>query len=244
MKTKPIIFNFLFVFFTFIAVSLPLQVAFLYEHSLTSFSEWASIAMKLSPLNWMVLTLCLINGYLCYQTNPFIKYTIPASILLVGVNNFVVGAWGVDYHFVLTWVATLVYTLFSYSFVYAHGLEAIEHPEKQWWKIPTRYQRSFPVWVEWQGKRKLLAKTFDISKSGAYIAALANSKNLLPSDLKIGEHIKVLIGTDSGELELQATLVRKEKESLGHYPAGLAVHFNNLSFAQSQKLRRLLHVAH
>lgn len=241
MRTKPIIFNFLFFFFTMVAISLPLQVAFLYEHQVFNLSEWSSIFLKLTPMNWMVLTLCLLNGWLCYQVHPFIKYTIPASILFVGVNNFIVGSYGVDYNFVATWIGTLLYALFSYSFVYAHGLEVVEHPERQWWKIPRRVRKTFPVWLEYKGEKKLLAKTFDISETGAYVSALANNKNLIPKDLEIGEALTILIGTTEGEIELEATLVRKENEAIGKYPVGLGLHFENLSLWKSLKVRRLLH---
>ncbi len=240
MKTKPIVFNFLFAFFTLVAISLPLQVAFLYEHEVFRFSEWSSILLKLTPMNWMVFTLCLLNGWLCFRVHPYIKYTIPASILFVGINNFIVGSYGVDYQFVATWIGTLLYTLFSYSFVYAHGLEAIEHPEKQWWKIPKRVRKSFPVWLEYKGEKKLLAKTFDISESGAYVSTLANNKNLIPKDLGVGESLTILIGTNDGEIELDATLVRKEEEALGKYPAGLGLHFDNLSFWKSLQVKKLL----
>lgn len=240
MKTKPIIFNILFLFFTAIAFSLPLQVAALYEHSLNSLYEWQSILMKLTPLNWTVMAITLVNGLFCYKAHPIIKYTIPASILIVAINNFFVGSWGVDFSFLTTWIATVTYAVLSYSYAYTQGLEAIDHPEKQWWKIPRRFQKTYPVWMEWNGQKKLLAKTFDISKSGAFISGIAGNSNLLPKDLALGENLKVLIGTDEGELEINALLVRKEERPIGHYPAGFGIRFTAMGLKESFKLKKLL----
>ena len=240
MKNKPVIFNILFVFFTAISFSLPLQVAALYEHKLDSWYEWQSIFMKLTPLNWAVITLTFVNGLFCYKALPIIKYTIPVSILVVAINNFFVGSWGVDFSFLTTWIATVTYAVLSYSYAYTQGLEAIDHPEKQWWKIPTRFRQTYPVWMEWQGQKKLLAKTFDISKTGAFISGIADHSKFLPNDINLGEGLKLLIGTKEGEIALQATVVRKESHAQGNYPAGLGVRFTGLGVKETIKLRKLL----
>jgi hypothetical protein len=240
MKEKPIIFNFLWLFFTAIAISLPLQVAFLYEHDLTLLSEWQSVLMKLTPLNWIVALATLVNAALCFTANPYIRYSIPASIVLVGINNFFVGSWGTDFSLLLTWIGTLAYAVMSYSYIYAHGLEAIENPQKQWWKIPKRMKRSYPVWIEWNGQRKLLAKTFDISKTGAFVSSMTQSPSLFPDDLDIGEKVKVLIGTNQGELKIPATVIRREKIARGLYPSGLGLSFDQMALSQNFLLRRVL----
>jgi len=240
MRTKPIIFNILWLFFLATAISLPLQVLFLYEHDFMSFYEWKSVFMKLTPLNWLVMITTIVNGILCFKASTYIKYTIPASIFFVAINNFFVGAWGVDFNLLLTWSATLFYGIISYSYVYAHGLEAIENPERQWWKIPQRTQKSYPVWIEWQGKRKLLAKTFDISKTGAFISTISQSSKLIPAEVKIGESVRLILGTSEGDLSLGATIVRKEEQARGNYPVGLGVHFNGVGLTESIRLRRAL----
>jgi len=240
MKEKPVIFNILWLFFITIAISLPLQVAVLYEHDFWSFSEWQSVFMKLTPLNWIVATATLVNAAFCFSANPLIRYTIPASIILVGINNFFVGSWGTDFSLLLTWIGTLAYAIMSYSYIYAHGLEAIENPQKQWWKIPKRLKRSYPVWIEWNGERKLLAKTVDISKTGAFISSLTQNPNLFPDELGIGEKVRVLIGTNQGELRIPATIVRKEKLARGLYPCGLGVSFDQMAMSQNFLLKRIL----
>ncbi len=240
MKTKPLIFNILFFFFTAVAFSLPLQVAALYEHSLSTWSEWQAIFMKLTPLNWTVMIITLLNGIFCYQALSIIKYTIPLSILVVAVNNFFVGSWGVDFSFLTTWIATVTYAVLSYSYAYTQGLQAVDQPEKQWWKIPQRHRRTYPVWMEWHGQKKLLVKTFDISKSGAFISGIAGNANLLPQDLKLGESLKILIGTDEGELMMDAMVVRKENQPVGQYPAGLGIRFTAMGLKENLKLKKLL----
>jgi len=243
MKSKPIIFNILGLFFSAIAFSLPLQVAVLYEHEINSFYEWHSVLMKLTPLNWAVIAITLLNGLLCFKAKPVIKYTIPLSILLVAVNNFFVGSWGVDFSFLTTWIATVTYAVLSYSYAYTQGLEVIDHPEKQWWKIPQRFQKTYPIWLEWEGQKKLLAKTFDISKTGTFISALAGNNKFIPQDLQLGGSLKVLIGTKDGDIQLHATIVRKEDQSRGNYPAGLGLRFNGVGIKETLQLKRLLSVA-
>jgi len=101
-------------------------------------------------------------------------------------------------------------------------------------------KRSYPVWIEWNGERKLLAKTFDISKTGAFISSLTQNPNLFPDDLAIGEKVRVLIGTNQGELKIPATIIRKERMARGLYPSGLGVSFDQMAISQNFLLRRVL----
>ena len=64
MKEKPILFSLLALFFIGVAISIPLQIAFLYEHNLTSQQDWSAILIKITPLNWFVILICTINAFL------------------------------------------------------------------------------------------------------------------------------------------------------------------------------------
>lgn len=243
MRTKPILFNFLFVFFLAVSLSFPFQIGLLYEHDMTSWYDWQSIFLKITPLNWLVIAATMVNAYLCFQANPLIKVALPVSIFIVAINNFLVGAWGTDYSLASTWTATLLYTGSGYSLVYGFGLEALEHPEKHWWKIPKRFKKSYPLWIEYGEGKRYLAKTFDLSKTGAFISTLGNDENLpqeIRESLKIGDPLRIIMATKEGELRMNATLVRKEKRALGHYPAGLGINFSAMSIRNSLMLSKLM----
>ncbi|MCR9205661.1 MAG: hypothetical protein NXH75_13845 [Halobacteriovoraceae bacterium] len=237
MRNKPILFHFLFFFFLGICLSLPFQIAYLYEHDLTRWYDWQSLFMKITPLNWMVMFATGLNAYLSFKAHSAIKWTVPISIFIVATNNFFVGSWGTDFSIQATWLATIGYAMLGYVMVYGFGLDALNHPENHWWKIPPRHQKSMPVWIEWQGNKKLL-KTFDLSKTGAFLSAL--SKEQFPKDISIGDSLNIVIGTSHGDLRMSATLVRKEQESRGNYPAGLGINFQSLSLKDNLLLHKII----
>lgn len=238
MKDKPILFHFLFIFFIGVCLSLPMQIAYLYDHDLTKLMDWQSLFMKITPLNWLVMAITAFNAYLSYKAHQAIKVTVPMSIFIVAVNNFFVGSWGTDFSLFATWGATIGYALLGYVMVYGYGLDAIDHPEKHWWKIPTRYQKAMPVWIEWNGNKKLLAKTFDLSKTGAFLSVLGQEQ--FPKELTIGDSLNIIIGTKHGDLRMAATLVRKENRPRGHYPAGLGINFRNLNIKENFLLNKIM----
>lgn len=240
MKSKPMIFNILGLFFLGVALSLPLQVGFLYENDLTTMKDWHSIIIKLTPLNYLIMGLCLVNSYFAFTVKPFLKYTVLISVILVSLNNYIVGSWGMDFAPLTTWFATLFFAAISYSFSFFHGSEAIDHPDQQWWKVAPRYNKTFPVWIEWNGKKKVLTTTHDISKTGAFVSTINDHTQALVHDLPIGEKVRLSIGTNNGELRLEGVVVRKEAKNRGQYPQGLGIKFNPMNPLHNLRLRGIL----
>ena len=227
MRDKPIIFKLLPWYFLAVAVAFPIQIMFLYGHG---FSETDMIWNKLTPFNQTVMILCFLNGLLTFQVSQLIKFTIPATTGIVGVNNYIVGLWEVDYSRNLTLLATMAFGIISYSYIFAGGLKAIENPTKHWWKIPTRIKNKFPVTLEIKGlKEQFIGKTFDISRTGTFISGLKEEEfKLLPDIFKHSDEVTIHIGIGKKrKISLKGEIVRKEKGPKGNYPPGLGIKFKN-----------------
>ncbi len=240
MKEKPILFPLLAIFFLGVSVSIPLQIAFLYEHDLLSWKDWSSIMMKITPLNYAVMIICAINAALAYRVSNALKYFIPLGVVITAMNNFVVSLWGTDYTHFQASAATLGYISVSYSYIFSRAYDALKNPKIQWWKIPTRYKQNFPVWIESRGKKKVLTTTYDISESGTFLSAMNQYTNGLMDELHIGEHINLYISTNRGDLKVQGTVVRKEFQSRGNYPQGMGIKFSSLGLFDNLHLKGLL----
>lgn len=240
MKDKPTLFPLLSLFFIGVSVSIPLQIAYLYEHSLFSLSAWSSILIKITPLNYAVMIVCLINSILAYRVSKALKYFIPLGVILTALNNFVVSLWGTDYSHYQASAATLGYITVSYSYIFSKAYDALKNPKVQWWKIPTRYKQNLPVWIESRGKRQVLTTTFDISETGTFLCAMNPYSNGLMNELHIGEHINLYINTHKGDLKVQGTVVRKEFQPRGNYPQGMGIKFSSLGIFGNLQLKGLL----
>ncbi len=240
MKEKPIIFPLLALFFLGVTVSIPLQIALLYEHDLFSLAHWSSIMMKVTPLNYAVMAIGLINAVLSFRVSPALKFFIPIGVFLTATNNLFVSLWGTDYSHLQASAATFGYLFVSYSYIFTKAQLALKDPKVQWWKIPTRYKQNFPVWIESRGKRKVLTTTYDISQTGTFLSAMNHYTNNLMNELHIGEHINLYISTHRGDLKVQGTVVRKEFHSRGNYPQGMGIQFSSLGLLDHFQLKGLL----
>ncbi len=240
MKKKPIAFNLIALFFVGVTLSIPLQIAYLYEHDLSSLPHWRSIFIKITPLNFAVMSISIINAYLAFKASPKLKYFLPIGVAITAVNNFFVSIWGTDYNHVQASAATLGYILLSYSYILTDAYEVLKNPKLQWWKIPIRYKQNVPVWIESKGQKKVLTSTFDISESGTFLSTLNKGTTNLMNELHIGEHINLYISTQKGDLKIQGTIVRKEFQARGNYPEGMGIQFSNLGLINSFQLKGLL----
>ena len=80
MKKRPLSLKFVALFYLLIALSLPLQVALLFQHG---FSEWAQIMSKMTLINWVLATLALLTASFIWMGHRYVKYFIPLTILVV-----------------------------------------------------------------------------------------------------------------------------------------------------------------
>jgi hypothetical protein len=239
MNTKPKIFNLLSLFFLAVAISIPFQVLINEGHN---FSEWRIILHKMTLLNYTVATICLLNSLLSFMGHKLLKWSVPFSIALVFLNNLNVGIWAINYSFSESMSSAFLFSIISFSFLTKKALNTLNDPRKRWWKVSPRRQRVYPVWLDIDGQQKLLAKTFDLSGSGAFLAGLKEDCNFsLPKDLSPGKSIKISI-TNEGNKEIcfEAKVVRKEESGKGHYPRGVGIKFIKKDLLQRFQLFLLI----
>jgi hypothetical protein len=228
MKTRPRGLNVISILFFGIAIGLPLQVAWMFEHAPW---EIVPIGAKLTPLNWAILTLSALSGFLALRASRALLVSLPVLVLLVVYNNWLVGAFGMNYAFATTLFSSGLF-LFVLGISFTRStLNSILEPKLRWWMTPTRLQTRLPVFV-WnrEGIQQFETETFDISETGAFIV----------SRLEIGTKVDVLLPLQNcTAVQCQAEVVRAS-EPRGKYPAGVGVRFLNLSWSDQRKLRTLL----
>ena len=244
MKQKPVIFNLFAIFFLIGILIFPLQVMMLYDHQL---SEISMVLAKLTFSNWLVISIFLINSVLCFTSHTALKSTIPASILIVAANNWIVSTYGQDFTSGKTLLSTAIFSLTVSTLYFTKALDVLLNPQLKWWTVPLRYQKKLPIWIKVSDHQFYLENTFDISKSGVFVsegkekigysADSSYSKDMAPGDL-----VKVSIPSKTGKYDFkcEAKVVRKAKEH-GLYPGGVGLQFVNLHLKDKINLRRILH---
>ena len=135
MKQRPISLTIFSLLLFGIALSVPLQIIWLYGHTL---NEWSLILSKLTWLNIVIIGLSLSNAYLAWIGDPWLKFSVPVLLGLVTLNNFIVGNYGVDYSAAQTTLATLGFFGVHASLLFTQAHMVIGHPELRWWLIPER----------------------------------------------------------------------------------------------------------
>lgn len=243
MKDKPFIFNFYGTLFLLGTLSFPLQIMFLYGHQL---DEFLSIFSKLTLVNFIIMGIFLINSFLSFSANKYLKSTLPISILLVAFNNWVVAAYGKDYSFSLTILATAVFALFVSGFYFTKALDVILNPDLKWWLIPKRHKKTVPVWIKMTGDQYYLEKSFDISSTGIFISEGVDKIGYTPErdyakTVSEGDEVTLSIPLSDGSEEFQckAEVVRKTKAQ-GHYPGGVGFKFLDMDLKTKLNLNRVI----
>src|SRR6185437_14481977 len=74
MQRRPAVFPFLSVLFLGIALSLPLQVMWIYGHG---FDEMDAVLNKLTIFNWLVMISLVITAVLLWTASPALKIFAP-----------------------------------------------------------------------------------------------------------------------------------------------------------------------
>ncbi|HEX4925793.1 MAG TPA: PilZ domain-containing protein [Bdellovibrionales bacterium] len=234
MRTQPKSLIAMAAILTAIAVSYPVQVMFLYEHSMT---ELYSVLSKLAPLNWLVAVGCLFASYLAFRASPWMWVVFPVLSFFVAWNNWLVGSVGADFSATTTALATLGFTSLGSLMFSAQAWEILLHPEKRWWLRPERKQVSAPVFVIPKQGDAFRAETFDISATGAFIP-LASESALLSFNTGDKISLRLTMGALT-VLRCEAQVIRRNAPK-GHYPAGVGIQFLNMNRHDSKELRKYL----
>ncbi len=239
MKKRPLLFNLYTLFFLSVAISFPIQIMALYGHEP---SEASMIVNKMTYLNWSVIGVCLINATFSFYGHWLLKLSLPFSFFVVALNNFFVSKLAHDYSPLATTLATLTFGLISSYLFFTNAREVLNDQNKRWWLAPKRFKRNLPVWVQGPLGSPLLSKTFDISKSGAFLShsSLTSTREDVPNTLNEGDEISLTLGlSGQKEFSCQAEVVRLTKPK-GDYPGGIGIRFKDMSVTNKWVLDQIL----
>lgn len=241
MPTRPKSLIALSISLCLVAVSLPLQIHFLFGYGL---HEWSEIVARLTPLNQTLFFLLLATALALYEGASLALVLVPCLILLVIWNNMIVGSYEINYSSLQTFWASTAFIALNGLILRKDALKVLLNPSLRWWKIPVRKLVSLPLEVLRLNGERFAAKTYNLSVSGMFVPALATSINsenslsthFLPSDSEV-----VLVSFRVGEtpVECQAQVVRRS-EAKGIYPAGVGIRFVNLDKKAQRRLKQYL----
>lgn len=229
MKTRPWPLTFFALLHALIALSLPMQIIWLYGHH-----PWHEAMMIWHKLTWTNLCLIgasLLNCALFWRGSRYVLYSMPVSFLIVAVNNYYVSHLGDDFTSMQTSVATLLYIFPHFLLLYHKSAQVFWNPALRWWLCPKRYPFGVPVTVQTSTGQRISTHTFDISETGAFLKI-----NL--DELESGEEISVEIPSETGPYVFKAQIVRKTAPK-GHYPAGIGVRFSQLDLGHHLYLKKM-----
>jgi hypothetical protein len=241
MKQRPRIFVLEAIYFLAVAVSIPLQIALMYEHDVHQLGQ---IMQKVTSINWLVIASCLLNSVLALKAHSLLKMTLPLSIVVVWLNNSFVAYDGQDFGHLMPMLASLGHLLVLLSFYASQDKRTIlMHPNMRWWQIPPRVRHDRMVWLGIPGNEHLTAMTFDISEGGLFIA-FPNNLDKRWTDAAVGGLASVYLKLENGEsINMWARIVRKEVNSKGLYPLGLGLKIETLGQLGKKRWSGLLQEA-
>jgi hypothetical protein len=233
MKTKPISLSIYALIFLGIALSIPIQIMMLYEHSI---SEISLIISKMTPMNWAVVASTLMLSVGCFRASSSTWFLLPISVALIFINNLLVGQYAVDYSPFQASLASLLFMGLSLSFLATKGQDAISSPHLKWWMIPTRHRIALAIRMVSPDGVDNVVRSFDISSNGLFLAK-SSEKN--SDELPLGKEVDICIGDKNGPT-LKAQVVRLSKETRGGYPPGVGLTFIHAKMWDKIKLWLLL----
>lgn len=235
MKTRPMLLRLLFAYLTAVAISMPVQIMWLYGHPPY---EWIEIAAKLTPLNWLICAMAPITGCLIYQASPLALAAVPALAYVIIANNWFAAELATDYSPLWAGVGTGLFLLSLTPLLKPATLRLFLHPEKRWWRTPHRRRASLPVVFQNEGL-EFIVNTFDISEGGAFIPAWPvrpREPRTYLTSLVPGKVITVFLDLkNAARIGCRAQIVR-QSDATGDYPSGIAIRFLDMSWRE----RRLI----
>ncbi len=241
MQTRPKLLIAISMAMVAVALSLPIQISFLFGHP---FTEVEPILAKLTPLNWAVMGVCLLHGYCVFNASRWMLASTILAVLVVNFNNIAVGSIELNYSFGQAFLGTLGFIALNGALAHPSIRNLVAMPSKRWWMRAPRRSIKLNMSVKRLNGEVFMAHTHDISRGGAFIPFFSVEEYsrglvhppLVPNDL---EHVMLDFMVNDKPYSCQAKVVRKTDAS-GTYPAGLGLQFVNLSGKEQRQLDRYL----
>ena len=242
MKKRPKWFLGLSLFSFIVAVGIPIQVLVIHEHS---FWEWGWITAKISPFNAMVMILGFVNFGLLYRASPYLKYSVPAFVLAVFWNNWIVGSYGIEYNIATTALGTCAFMGFFGPLLKPDYRKVIANPKLRWWLRPTRVKTDYRVVLHPHVGKDFVAQSYDISHSGLFIPlerCWVKGKPMALEEwpFEVGQKTSMTVNVSpTNSIRCEAEIVRMAEAS-GGYPKGIGLRFTDMTRESQRYLRQHL----
>lgn len=236
MKFRPMTLTVLSLVYWGIAISIPLQIMWLYDYTP---AEFEGIVSKLTILNWLVMASATICGLWIAQASAHALKAAPVVIGLVTLNNYVVGSYAIDYSFETTCLATLAFLAVNTPLFMPNLRMVLANPAKQWWRTASRQKIRLPILVGAKDHPQLLTETFDLSETGVFIP-LTEKVKTRGQAFNPAERLRLNFNLGSlSQITCEGVVIRKQGPR-GAYPAGFGIQFTKMPVHQRRALRRYL----
>lgn len=215
MRNKPL-YLVLFPLLSFaIVLSFPLQIVQLYSIPINDISK---ILSMLTPLNLISMGTLSIAAVLTLTMNKIIYTIIPPLLILLFINNAIVGLYGTDFTLIQVCLSFVLFALSLKPF-YKQDIKAvIMDPKLRWWTTPKRYPLEREVGL-YSTEKVINTEALNFSTSGLY-ARIENEKEL--NTLLLNQVIELDIS--ESKIKLQAKIVRIVKDE-SEFPNGVGLEF-------------------
>lgn len=235
MKKRPRAFLFCAFCYSAVAIGLPAQLLFIYERPL---SEVEVVFHQLTYLNWIVLCLSLICSVLVFRASQWSLYLVPLLIAFVGINNFFVGYWSIDYSAETAMLATLGFVAINLPLLRPKLVVLFKNPSLRWWLTPKRKRILLPVLLGSTRQISFRAETLDISETGLFVAVKETSSEQAKK-LKPKDPISICLNLGAmAQLRCDGRVIRQVPGSAN--TQGIGIQFEQISASERRRLRRFL----
>jgi hypothetical protein len=138
-----------------------------------------------------------------------------------------------DDNFLFLGIPALIVQIFVFVILLQPSVQQVfQNARLHWWKSASRYLVMAPVEIQTRKREKFSGTTFNISKTGFYLACS-------PLAMKAGETVSVVIQFPTRAICCQAKVTRVTTDS-SYYPDGYALKFSGLALADKVWLYRRL----
>lgn len=167
MKTKPIYLNSVALFLTLVAISLPIQILFIFDYSL---KDWIETFQHLTLFNWLIMISSLMTAFFLQRGHRYAIAFSTVSLCVVFSNNLIVGVFGSDFTVSQSLLGAVFFSLPLIPVYFNPLRETLMNSKQQWWRTAPRYSKKLDVHIwSFNGNGAVNAKTINVSRTGALL---------------------------------------------------------------------------
>lgn len=164
MKNKPLFLKIFPIGALLVAISFPLQIAYLYE---LNSDNMTTILSMLTPLNLLSILILSISAILVHKMHKSTYIIIPIMFAVLYINNLVVYLYGMDFSTSQILISFVLIAISLQPFYNETIKQVMNDPKQRWWLTPKRYNVRKPLIINSEGF-ELFSETANISKTGLY----------------------------------------------------------------------------